>query len=68
MFRSFMHDQDMSDPNAIPQYLDKHFKEKAKLKKERQMMGESEDELKQKIEEMETINTSGRKLVNVKEF
>ena len=32
------------------------------------MMGESEDELKQKIEEMETINTSGRKLVNVKEF
>ena len=46
MFRSFMHDQDMSDPNAIPQYLDKHFKEKAKLKKERQMMGESEDELR----------------------
>ena len=32
------------------------------------MMGEMEDELKDKIKEMEEINTSGRKLVNVKEF
>ena len=58
----------MSDPKAIPNYLEKHFKEKAKLKKEKQMMGEMEDELKDKIAEMESINTAGRKFVNVKEF
>ena len=58
----------MTNPKAIPDYLDKHFKEKAKLKKERQMMGESEDELREKIQEMEGINTAGRKLINVKEF
>ena len=32
------------------------------------MMGGQEDELKSKIEEMEEVNTAGRKLVNVKEF
>ena len=32
------------------------------------MMGGQEDELKAKIEEMEEINTAGRKLINVKEF
>ena len=63
-----MHDQDMKDPKAIPNYLEKHFKDKAKLKREKQMMGEMEDELKAKIEEMNEINTAGRKLVNVKEF
>ena len=46
MFRSFMHDQDMSNPEAIPNYLETHFKEKAKLKKEKQMMGENTDEMK----------------------
>lgn len=34
MFRSFMTGQDMSDPNAIPNYLETHFKEKEKRKKE----------------------------------
>lgn len=32
------------------------------------MMGGMEDELKAKIEEMEEVNTAGRKLVNVAEF
>ena len=32
------------------------------------MMGGMEDELKEKIAEMEEVNTAGRKLVNVKEF
>ena len=68
MFRSFMQGQDMSDPNAIPNYLATHFKEKEKRKKEMQMMGGMQDELKQKIEEMEEINTAGRKLINVAEF
>ena len=31
----------MSDPMAIPNYLDAHFKEKVKLKKQREMMGDS---------------------------
>ena len=58
----------MNDPMAIPNYLDKHFKEKAKLKKQREMMGEDAEELKAKIEEMESVNTAGRKFVNVAEF
>ena len=32
------------------------------------MMGGMEDELKEKIAEMEEVNTAGRKLVDVKEF
>ena len=44
-------------------YLEKHFKEKAQLKKERQMMGDTE-ELRSKIEEMETVNTGNRKLID----
>ena len=63
-----MQGRDMSDPMAIPNYLDKHFKEKAKRKKEIEMMGGMEDDLKQKIQEMEEVNTAGRKLVNVQEF
>lgn len=31
-------------------------------------MGGMEDELKAKIEEMEEVNTAGRKFVDVKEF
>jgi uncharacterized protein YpiB (UPF0302 family) len=54
---------DRTNPNAIPMYLEKHFKEKAQLKKERQMMGDTE-ELRQKIEEMETVNTGNRKLID----
>ena len=58
----------MSDPMAIPNYLEQHFKQKEANKKAARMMGGQEDELKAKIEEMEEINTAGRKLINVKEF
>ena len=65
MFRSFMTGQDMSDPMAIPNYLESHFKEKVARKKQDKMMGGVETELKDKIEEMAEINTAGRKLVDV---
>ena len=58
----------MSDPQAIPQYLEQHFKEKANRKRQDQMMGGAEEELKAKIQEMEEVNTAGRKLINVEEF
>lgn len=50
---------------AIPNYLEKHFKEKAKLKKERAMMGDVKDELQAKIDEMEGENTANRKMIDV---
>ena len=53
---------------AIPNYLEQHFKQKQEKMKASKMMGGQEDELKSKIEEMEEVNTAGRKLVNVKEF
>ena len=53
MFRSLISDQDMKNPLTIPEYLDKHFKEKAKMTKQRKMMGGMEEELKGKIDEME---------------
>mgnify|MGYP007058523975 CR=1 FL=1 len=34
-----MQGQDMSNPMAIPDYLEKHFKEKAQRKRQDQMMG-----------------------------
>ena len=68
MFRSLLSEQDEKNQMTIPEYLDKHFKEKAKMKKQRRMMGGMEDELKEKIQEMEEVNTAGRKLVDVKEF
>ena len=70
MFRSFMQGQDMSNPQAIPNYLEAHFKEKANRKRQDQMMGErgEEEDLKSKIQEMEEVNTAGRKLINVQEF
>ena len=49
---------------AIPNYLEKHFKEREKLKKEMKMMGGMTDELKEKIEEMESVNTANRKMVD----
>lgn len=68
MFRSFMQGQDMSNPMAIPNYLEEHFKQKVARKKQDQMMGGEEENLKAKIEEMSEVNTAGRKLVNVQEF
>lgn len=47
---------------AIPNYLEKHFKEKAALKKQKEMMGDM-DVIAQKIEDME--NTPTRKKIDV---
>ena len=41
------------NPNAIPEYLEKHFKEKEALKKKRKMMGLDENDLKEKIRKVE---------------
>lgn len=64
MFRDLVSEQDRKNPMAIPNYLETHFKQKAALKKERQMMGESTDDMKQKIEDMEDVNTANRKMVD----
>ena len=42
-----------ANPMAIPDYLEKHFKEKEAMKKQRQMMGGDEDELKNRIRKVE---------------
>jgi hypothetical protein len=40
IFRSLAGDVDIKkNPNAIPEYLEKHFKEKEAMKKQRKMMG-----------------------------
>ena len=49
------------DPNAIVDYLDKHFKEKEKQKKARKMMGEDlGQDLKDKIAAMEAEASLGK--------
>ena len=53
--------------NKLAKKIDKHFKEKARLKKQKQMMGGSEEELREKIAEME-LNQGNIKFVNVKEY
>jgi hypothetical protein len=64
IFRNLVSDEQRKDPMAIPNYLEKHFKEREKLKKEMKMMGGMTDELKEKIEEMEAVNTANRKMVD----
>jgi len=44
--------------------LEKHFKEREKMKKEMKMMGGMTDELKEKIEEMEAVNNANKKMVD----
>lgn len=67
MFKSIVAEQDHKSPEAIVDYLDKHFKEKTRLKKQQQMMGNAEEEIKEKIAEME-LNQSNTKFVDVNEF
>ena len=54
---------DRKDPHAIPNYLEKHFKQKAALKKQREMMGESTEDMQSKIEEMDS--KQNKKFVDV---
>eukprot|EP00347_Sterkiella_histriomuscorum_P009487 403341025 len=54
IFRSIVGSIDTkANPMAIPDYLEKHFKEKEALKRKKQMMGGDEDELKAKIRKVE---------------
>ena len=58
-----------NDPNAIVDYLDKHFKEKEAQKKARKLMGEDlGGDLKQKIAEMEAKAKLNQKKVSVTNF
>ena len=57
------------NPQAIPDYLEQHFTEKEKMKKQRKMMGEDGgSNLKEKILEMEEQAAMETKKVNVREF
>ena len=57
------------NPMAIPDYLEKHFAEKEKAKKQRKMMGEDYGtNLKDKIAEMEEKASMETKKINVREF
>ncbi len=60
--------QDVTNPNAIVDYLEEHFKEKVKNKKQRKMMGMDENELESKIRKMEEDHTGHKRKIDVKEF
>ena len=64
MFRDLVSEQDRKDPQAIPNYHEKHFKEKALMKEERKMMGDKTDDMRYRIEEMEDLNAANRKMVD----
>ena len=56
------------NPTAIPDYLEKHFAEKDKMKKQRKMMGESTSDLVEKIKEMEEKSAVDMHRVSVSDF
>jgi predicted nuclease with TOPRIM domain len=70
MFRSIVGNIDTkANPMAIPDYLEKHFKEKEALKKQKQMMGGDEEELKNRIRKMdEETSQLKSKLIDTSEF
>ena len=69
IFRSIVGNIDTKEnPNAIPEYLEKHFKEKEKMKQQRKMMGESTNDLEQKIKEMEERASLDMQKVSVSQF
>ena len=53
------------NPMAIPEYLEKHFKEKEKMAKERKMMGTTTDDMKDKIQEFEDRASIGAQTVSI---
>ena len=70
MFRSLVSPEDIKakGADAITDYLEKHFKEKEALKKQRQMMGQDEDVLRKKIEEKEASSMVKKVKIDTKEF
>ena len=66
-------EEEKNNKMAIPEYLEKHFKQKEKMKKERQMMGTNyfegeEDELRAKIDEMDEQDIKNKKVVNTAQW
>ncbi len=54
MFKSLVGDVDIKqNPQAIPEYLEKHFKQKEEQKRKQKMMGNQEEELKDRIQKAE---------------
>ena len=70
IFRSIVGDIDTkANPNAIPDYLEKHFKEKEKAKRERKMMGgDMGSDLADKIKEMEEKSSIDMKKIKVNQI
>ena len=57
-----------ANPTAIPDYLEKHFKQKEKMMKERRMMGDLTNDMEEKIKEFEERATIDQQKVSVTEF
>ena len=56
IFRSLVGEVDLKkSPTAITDYLEKHFKQKEAMKKQKQMMGGDEDELRARIRRMDEV-------------
>jgi predicted nuclease with TOPRIM domain len=70
IFRSMVGDVDLKkNPTAITDYLEKHFKQKEAMKKQKQMMGGDEDELRQRIKKIEEENQMvQKKKIDTMEF
>ena len=58
---------DFSDPNTIPNYLEKYFKQKEATKKQRQMMGD-DSELRAKVQDLQEKSQVQKKKVDVSQF
>ena len=57
-----------ANPTAIPDYLEKHFKQKEKMMKERRMMGNSVNDMEDKIKEFEERASLDVQKVSVTQF
>ena len=57
-----------ANPTAIPDYLEKHFKQKEKMMKERRMMGDVSNDMEDKIREFEERATIDKQKLSVQDF
>ena len=57
-----------ANPTAIPEYLEKHFKQKEKMMKERRMMGDLTNDMEEKIKEFEERASIDKQKLSVSEF
>tara|TARA_B110000285_G_scaffold145563_1_gene162524 strand:- start:69 stop:332 length:264 start_codon:yes stop_codon:yes gene_type:complete len=69
IFRDMIGSLDLkANPTAIPEYLEKHFKQKEKMMKERRMMGNSVNDMEDKIKEFEERASLDVQKVSVTQF